>query len=210
MKKTFLLLMAVIMAFILTSCSSTPTKPSSITISELPGDIPYNDTQVSLSAVSFCEVYASHGYTGYCVVTVDRSSLSDDDVYWMLNKDVGELQTELEVIAYLTSESNSLETERLSQLQTIYNDENIYFLFFTKDVQRKHLNDFKLSLQIIMSPEKSLVADTTQYYYYYLDAEEGVDYSDYDKILSSEVRDILAKALQNRIDSLKESITPKR
>ncbi len=206
MKKNSILLMALLMTFILVSCSSASTKSDPITISDLPGDIPCNDTQITLSAVSFCEVYAAHGYTGYCIATVDRSNLSDDDLYWMLNKETGQLQAEIDIVAYLTSEENSLESERLSQLQTIYNGENIYFMFYTTDVQRKHLNDFELTLQIIMSPEKSLIADTTQYYYYHLDAEEGVDYSDYEKILSSKEKDILVKALNNRIDSLKQGI----
>ena len=195
--------MLTMLCYLLVSCSSAPEKAGPTTISDLPGDIPYNDTQISLSAVSFCEVYANHGYTGYCVVTVDRSNLSDDDIYWMLKKDIGELQPEFEVFAYLTSESNSLDSEQLSQLQTIYNDESIYFIFYTKDTQREHLNDFELSLQIIMSPEKSLTAETTQYYYYYLDAKEGVDYSDYNNILSDEELNILIDALNEKIESLK-------
>lgn len=197
------LLFTLACCLLLSGCGSSPTRSSSITISDLPGDISYEDMKVSLSAVSFCEVYAAHGYNGYCVVTVDRSALSDDEVYWMLNKDVGEIQAELEANVYLTSEANSLDGKRLSPLDTTYDSENIYFTFYTKTVQREHFDDFELNLQIITSPEKSLSADTTQYYYYHLSAEEGVDYSDYDHVLTDKEKEVLIDGLNTKIESLK-------
>lgn len=200
--------MAILLIFcILTvGCSSEPARPSSITFENLPGEIAYNDTIITLSDVSFCEVYteSDHGYTGYCIVTVDRSNLTDDDVYWMLKQDLREPQAEFEVNAYLTSEINSLELERMSLLQRIYNDKNIYFVFFTDDIQREHLNDFKLSLQMIISPEKSLAAASTQSYYFDFNAEEGVDYSDYNSVLSEKESDILVDALKAYIEDLKQ------
>lgn len=183
-------------------CSSTQKQPAPITIEALPGDIASGDASISLSDVSFCEAYADRGYTGYCVVTIDRSNLSDDDVYWLLNRGPGDMQAELQVNAYISSEKNSLDDERMYQLQAIYNSENIYFMFYTKDVQRERLNDFEISLQMIMSPEKDLTAATTQYYYYRQNAEDGVDYSDYDSVLSEDEISILVDALNAKIDSL--------
>lgn len=112
------------------------------------------------------------------------------------------MQAELQVNAYISSEKNSLDDERMYQLQAIYNSENIYFMFYTKDVQRERLNDFEISLQMIMSPEKDLTAATTQYYYYRQNAEDGVDYSDYDSVLSEDEISILVDALNAKIDSL--------
>lgn len=186
----------------ITGCSSEAQQPAPITIDDLPGSLAYGEVSILLSAVSFCEIYAAHGYTGYCVVTVDRSEIDDDDVYWLLNRQSGEIQAEFEINAYLTSEANSLENERMSQLRTTYDSENIYFVFYSKDVHREHLNDFELGLQMIMSPEKDLIAATTQYYYFYLDAEEGVDYSDYDSVLSENEKKVIIDALNDKIDSL--------
>ena len=90
----------------------------------------------------------------------------------------------------------------MSPLQTIYKDENIYFLFYTGDIQRNHLSDFEISLQMIMSPEKDLTASTTQYYYYHQKAEEETDYSDYNSVLSEEEMSILVDALNAKIDGL--------
>lgn len=201
-KRCCALLLAVLFTVLISGCSSGPEQPDPVTIEALPGDIAYADTSISLSAVSFCEVYAEHGYTGYCVATVSRANLSDDDVYWLLNREAGETQAEFQINAYLSSEGNSLEGERMSPLQTIYKDENIYFLFYTGDIQRNHLSDFEISLQMIMSPEKDLTASTTQYYYYHQKAEEGTDYSDYNSVLSEEEMSILVDALNAKIDGL--------
>ena len=76
-------------------------------------------------------------------------------------------------------------------------------MFYTKDVQREHLNDFEISLQMIMSPEKDLTATTTQYYYYYKNAEDGIDYSDYDNILSEGEVNVLVDALNAKIDDFR-------
>lgn len=192
----------VILCVLIPGCGQSAKHPSSITFDDLPSEIAYDDTSISLDGVSFCEVYADHGYIGYCVVTVDRTSLTDDNVYWMLNKEIGEIQAELEVNAYFTSEINSLESERMSQLGISYTDENIFFVFCTEDVQREQLNDFELSLQIIMSPEKNLTADTTQYYYFYLKGEENVNYFDYNSVLSEDEINALLDALNSKIDSL--------
>lgn len=189
-------------ASVFAGCSSTPKQPNAITITSLPGDIAYKDTTIALSAVSFCEVYADHGYTGYCVATVDRDNISDDDIYWMLKRDLGDMQAEFGVNAYLSSPNNSLSSDRLSQLKTIYNSEHIYFMFYTEDVQREHLDDFEISLQMIVSPEKDLTATSTQYYYYREKAEEGIDYSDYDSILTQDEINVLVDAINARIDSL--------
>lgn len=202
-RKYYVILLLALCVALVSGCTSAPELPDSITIEALPGDMAYGDTTISLSAVSFCEVYADHGYTGYCIATVDRANLSDDDVYWMLNRDVGDIQAEFQVNAYLSSESNALDSEMMSQLQTTYNSENIYFMFYTKDVQREHLNDFEISLQMIMSPEKDLTATTTQYYYYYKNAEDGIDYSDYDNILSEGEVNVLVDALNAKIDDFR-------
>ena len=195
-KMRFTILSAVFLLALSAGCSSEPVQQASITIKELP------DTSLSLSSFSFCEVYADHGYTGYCVATVDRSNLSDDDVYWLLNRDSGDICAEFQANAYLSSERNLLDNERMSLLQTIYNGEKIYFTFYTDDVYREHLDDFEVTLQMIASPEKDLTASTTQYYYYHKSAESGVDYSDYGSVLSTDELVALSDALNAKIDSL--------
>lgn len=202
--KRFYVVVAILL--LLTGCGNVPDKTTPIRFDSIPGEIVYNDTTISLSDVSFGEVYADHGYTGYCVVTVDRSNLTDDDVYWMLKKDLGDMQAEFEVNAYLSSESNALNSEYLSSLRTTYDNDSIYFFFYTKDVQREHLSDFEIDIQLIVSPEKSLTADTTQYYYFDFDAEAGVDYSDYDSVFSEKERNYLIDALNARVDDLKHGI----
>lgn len=202
MKRILTFPFLIILFLFTVGCSSESTQAQPIRFEELPGEITYNDASISLSAVSFCEVYAAHGYNGYCVATIDRSNLSDDDIYWMLKTDLGETRSELEVNAYISSENNSLDSERLSKLRTSYDSENIYFMFYTPDVQRERLNDFSIGLQIVMSPEKDLLAPTTQYYYYDLDAEEGVDYTDYSSILSEKEIEVLLDALNDKVESL--------
>lgn len=202
MKRIACFLFLMIQILCTMGCSSEATQAQPIRFKELPGNITYNDTSISLSSVSFCEVYAAHGYNGYCVATIDRSQLSDDDIYWMLKTDFGETRSELEVNAYLSSEKNSLENERLSKLRTSHDSENIYFMFYTPNVQREHLNDFSIGLQIVMSPEKDLLASTTQYYYYDFDAEEGVDYTNYNSVLSEKEIEILIDALNDRVETL--------
>lgn len=201
-KMRFTILSAVFLLALSAGCSSEPVQSAPITIEELPGDVVCGDTSLSLASFSFCEVYANHGYTGYCVATVDRSNLSDDDVYWLLNRDSGDICAEFQANAYLSSERNSLDNERMSLLQTIYNGEKIYFTFYTDDVYREHLDDFEVTLQMIASPEKDLTASTTQYYYYHQNAESGVNYSDYGSVLSEDELVALADALNAKIDSL--------
>lgn len=172
---------------LVSGCRSGPPDP--ITIQELPAIITYNDTSFSLEDASFCEVYTDDGYIRCCVVTVGRSGVSDNDIYQALNEGI---TAEFTVNAYLTIGNDF---KQLSEVLTTYDNECIYFLFCSTDVQREPLNDFELAIQLITSPENKITADTTQYYYYYINPEDGVDYSDYDNMLSETERNLIIDAI---------------
>lgn len=206
MKKLVVLALSAALACFICSCGggSQSSHVSDLTrFDSIPAEIPYMDTTISLSALSFCEVYTNHSYAGFCIATVDRDNLTDDDVYWMLKRE-GAQDAEIYVNAYLTSEANSLDSERMSPMPVQYDDEHIYFCFCSNiyESYRYHLDDFEITLQIVMLPERSLTADSTHYYYYDIEAEEGVDYSDLDNNLTEDEAKFLNEALQDELDNL--------
>ena len=70
----------------------------------------------------------------------------------------------LELYAYVDSNTNKLDTERLNYLGCVYDSQNIYFSFST-DFYRYSFLDSEFSCQFIYIPT-SLTAEDTVYYYY--------------------------------------------
>lgn len=196
--KTKISLLVALALLVLSGCSSEPQRAEPISFQELPGEIVYHDTAINLTDVSFGEVYANHGYTGYCVVTISRENISDDDVYWMLKRDG--INVEFDVNAYLTSEVNALDSEMMQTLGSIYDEDNIYFFFYNSETERYRFDDFSVHVQMIMNPDMSITAPTTQYYYYGIEYEEGIDYSDLRSVFSDDAITYLAEALDKKVN----------
>ena len=198
MKRVFILLLVLLICFSMFACENAPvlsTTSVNTTFNELPGEFTCGEYRLSLQDVSFAQVYANKGYTGYVIVTLDRSTLSDDDAYWLLNRINNPNVSPIDAVAYLQQKDGG-ESVRLSLLKKTYDEHNIYYVFWT-DLQRQTFNGDKIRVQIVSSPEEKLNADSTKYYYYTFNLDSNLAYSSEE--LSSSEQDVLLNAIRSAL-----------
>lgn len=161
-------------------------------LATLPFDMMIENKAVPFIKTSFFELHENHGYTAYFVATLDRSNLSDDDVYWITKYDSNKFNKTIDLNVYVDSEKNELDTERLNYLGCVYDSNNIYFSF-SSDLQRYSFLDSEFSCQFIYIPTGLIEDDTVYYYYDHIITSDN--YSDSVGSLSSGERDALIQSL---------------
>ena len=70
-----------------------------VSVSELPASVPYNDKSISLTSVAFYQNCTNYSYSLFTVITLDVSALDDSEIHWLRNSD-------LDVDSYITCEAN--------------------------------------------------------------------------------------------------------
>ena len=163
-------------------------------IASLPFDMRDGEVVIPLHSVSFYEIYQEHGYVGFVIVALDRSALTDDDIYWMTKSEELAKTPEISANAYLTSKSNELDGERMHFSSKVY-DENFFYFVFESDKVRYDLRDGEISAQVIIAPTGSTIDETTNYYHYTLELDESEDYQDLDRLTAGEI-DALLHAIE--------------
>lgn len=214
MKKLYAILLLLVLSFSLVACDPTTSQNLNDTastyfsdgsycyynpgnqvvysIKSLPFDITVEEKAVPLIKTSFFELHENHGYTGYFVATLDRSNLSDDDVYWITKYDSKKLVKTFDMNAYVDSAKNDLDTSRLNYLGCVYDNQHIYFSFST-DSYRYSFLDSIFGCQFIYTPTSITAEDTVTYYYDHIVTSEN--YADSIDALSAGERNALIQAM---------------
>lgn len=173
--KSFLknLFFIVIICVLLTGCGSTATNtpkkiekittdPDELIISEsergvsknieiIPYDnLIYNDETFSLKSIDFYQEQSESGfgYYPYVVVQFDFSSLCEDSIYWMMKKTGSFGIRTFGVDAYITSEQNNIDFERMTLLNATYNNESATYIFFILEEYKYDFSDMKLNISV--------------------------------------------------------------
>ena len=186
MKRLFAIILAVIIVFSITGCSDSRPKYTYFddgssyytssdgqliyNIKSLPFSTDVEGKKLPLDHVSCFELYLDHGYVTYILAAFDRSSLSDDDIYWITKYDSDKHGKTIELNAYIRKDPDNYKSsdhDSLSLLGAKYDDEFIYY-FYETELDRYSFMGSEVSLQFIVTPTGLLEKDTAYYYYDYM------------------------------------------
>jgi len=209
-KRLFALFACAVLLLSLSACSGnegfTPTTFSdgskayysgnhlNYSMKTIPFDMTIEEKSVPLCNTSFFEYHADHGYTAYFIASLDRSNLSDDDIYWLTKFDDKKHCKTIDFNVYAYSEKNELSTDPLHLLGIVYDDEYIYYSFCSDHCRYSFL-DGNFSCQIIITPTGITESDTVYYYYDFV--IDSSNYADSVDSLTLGERDAFHTALNN-------------
>lgn len=143
---------------------STPSGGTSWSIASIPFEMDLDGKAVQIASMNFFELYADHGYTAYILVSLDRTNLSDDDIYWMTKSDKYTTSKELDMNVYATSEENEIDGKTLNSAGSAYDEQYLYFLFYS-DLCRYSFMNSNFACQIIYTPTGITENDTIWFHY---------------------------------------------
>lgn len=129
-------------------------------IDRFPYPLTLCDKEAAILDITFLELNENHGYTGYLVFTLDRSNLTDDELYWLLNGHY--YFQELSTLAHYHPVDG--EMAEMEYLGARYNDLYIYFAWRTV-LQRHSLKDCYVSAVVTYRPEYAEAEDKQKYSY---------------------------------------------
>lgn len=164
-------------------------------IAALPFTMSNGEVDIPLNKVSFWELYSDHGYAMFVIVSLGRGNLSDDDLYWMTNRVEAEKDPEIHANVYISDEKNELESERISLVGKSYDKENFYFVF-CGNRERYALDNSSISVQVIISPDGSVMDESTSYYHFKTDLNGSDDYQSLARLTDGE-RNALSNAVSD-------------
>lgn len=103
-------------------------------VSDLPyPTMHYNDIPLELKSISLYQSYDSedYKYNPYCVVRIDASKASDEDIYYLGNPDLGQSRyAYMQVDCYYSSESNKISSERMNSISHYKDGNELVYLFY--------------------------------------------------------------------------------
>lgn len=116
---------------------------------EIPFDLPYNGSTITLSDVQFYENCVGYSYTLFTIVTLDVSQLDEASLHWLRESD-------LDVHEYITSEENDYDFDRASPLGSVLLTDSKELVFvFISSMLKENRKSFAGS-------EISIVVEATQ------------------------------------------------
>lgn len=165
-------------------------------IKTLPFSLEKNGLKMDLIDLQYYEVYSpnSHGYDGYVIAVFDRTSISEDDIYWMRNSQ--NFSREFDVNAYYR-ESDSTDSEGILAFQSSYDPKYWFFIFRTKETSRYPLESGEISIQAIWQSTDEDIKDS--YFYYDLEIDSSADYSDLSRLPTYEI-DAITSAMIDAVE----------
>lgn len=141
-----------LLMLILTGCSTEPIdKGIDATIEKIPYDnLQYNGETFTLENIRMYQEKDSSGYGYYAtvVITFDKTSLSDENFYWLIeNRDI-------DVSCYLDEGKNNIDFKSLSKLKSYYNDEKLVYIFTDFEKRKYDFEGTEISLYINLIQEE--------------------------------------------------------
>lgn len=175
MRKLFLLLLVMLLCLFMASCASqkevvTPTEPSRITVDSLPFDADIDNKSITIKELTFADIYADHGYTPWVFISLDRTNLSEDDIYWLTKKDSYFYRVLDADVYQVFWEGTSVDTNSLYSAGSFY-DEDVLCFGFYGDISREKNITGEYSWCIRYTPD-SVIDQTAKSYYGSFDITE--------------------------------------
>lgn len=170
------------------SDSSTPYVQRDFSVSSFPYAMDISGKSVPIERITFLELYANHGYTGYLVISIDRRTLSDDELYWLMHGI--RMNWELDTSAWLSPHSIDSDNVSMHFLKCYTTDDYIYH-FYCTDLYQDSLAGSYVLTTIYYEPEGSYSDRLTYSYNFYFTDK---DYHNSIACLTSEERELLVKA----------------
>ncbi len=120
--------------------------------SQLPIDIPYNGSAVTLKSVKFYQNSPNYSYNLFIVTTLDASALSDDQLHWLQRSD-------LRIYEHITSEKNDYDSELASSLGNVLFSDTKELVFVSTssffNENRYSFADSKISVSVEIEQEET-------------------------------------------------------
>lgn len=137
---------------------TTSDSGMSVTLAQLPYTMQYNDLEIPFVSA---EVYMGYGddhgkttYLPYLVLTFDRSSLSDDDIYWLTQDDTFDTE------GTITDEANGLERKDMMIIRTFYDEAHLYrvltMIGLSYDTYYSNFADIPIQISIAIKQDKTV------------------------------------------------------
>lgn len=144
--------MILLLIFSLSGCSGESGKEGIMaTIEEIPYDnLQYNGDTLTLEDVEVYQEISSSGYGYYptVIVILDKSSLSDENFYWMNeNRDI-------DVTCYLDEGKNKIDFGRMTRIKSYYNDSKLVYIFTEFEEYKYDFIDTKIIVSIDLTQEE--------------------------------------------------------
>lgn len=185
----------------LTACSSvtTPSDTTSVendgtvvienehgitkTVKSIPySDIRYNDKNITLSSVDIYNLESEHGYYPLVVIRFDFSSLTEDDIYWLM-KDQHSVIRVFDPYIYFTSEQNNLDSERMKEWFSEYDNETAMYIFCISDEFKNDFSDADVTVVLDIEQDETYISkdeegneknyNKSNYYHWYINHSEN-------------------------------------
>lgn len=110
-----------------------------VMVHDLPRSIPYNGNEISLMDVSFYENCPNFSHSLYIVITIDVSTLSEEEIHWLRKSD-------LSVNAYITNEANNYDFSSAVSLGNVFFTDTKQLIFVkTSSFSKENRHSFKSS-----------------------------------------------------------------
>ena len=175
--------LVIIAAVCFTGCETTrdqieqqQAKNKKEDISDLPyPTMYYNDVPLELKSISLYQSYDSedYTYTPYCVVRIDASEASEEDLHYLCNPDLGQSRyAYMQVDCYYTSESNKISFDRMPSISHYQDGDDVVYLFYdymqSDAIHSLEDMDVDVDIEIIQSNgELVKMTDTAATKYFY-------------------------------------------
>lgn len=172
MRKLLALLLLVCMCLSMVACGAeqevtAPTEPSDVNVENLPFDANIDNKIITINEVTFADIYANHGYTPWIFISLDRSNLSDDDIYWLTKAD-SSLHRVLDVdVDQIFWNDNAIDTVSFCSAGSFF-DEDVLCFGFYGDISREKNISGEYSWWVRYVPD-SIIDPTTKRYYGFFD-----------------------------------------
>ena len=135
----------------------------------------YNDIPLELKSISLYQSYdgEDYKYNPYCVVRIDASKASDEDIHYLCNADLGQSRDfYMKVRCYYTSETNKIKSDNMDYISRYRDGGDLVYLFYdySQSDAIHSLEDMKVDVDIdIVQSNGELVkmTDTTAIKYSY-------------------------------------------
>lgn len=175
-------------SILMAGCGESESGVNFINIDSLPSDITLKGTTLKVTNTEIYQEQSSdegHPYYFSAVITIDKSEISDDDLYWLLKNENGKPLT---ADCHLTSEKNETDYESIPEVTDYYDDDNYYLIFNDYNNEYRYpLTDAELSIDIDAEQEDTYTHDGKEYH---KTSHYSFDVNKSDGEIKAEVKDI--------------------
>jgi hypothetical protein len=134
-----IIVLTLIAALTITGCETTRDQlerqgSKKENISDLPyPTMYYNDVPLELKSIDLYQSYddSDYQYNPYCVVRIDASKASDEDIHYLCTADLGQSRDfYMKVKCYYTSEANKIRSDNMDYISRYRDGNDLVYMFY--------------------------------------------------------------------------------